>query len=253
MTAMRYSLLPLAVRTSPLNLMDATAHLNADSYLFTCFVGLIGIPGGTGSILVSRLSTAWHEATSTTPRNTLTASAGAGVFTQSRHPRHDKPSPHTVMLVLLLVAMPVGLVYFLVLRISAWLAASFTFSMLALIFLCIAVRLPSPLRSTHLPLGLFFADHRVASRGIFHYRLYVQTWVRPGHVCAANPFRSHGLGGRAVTCFMFRTSVRYWFACPQPHIMMTLGRGRMHFRDKITHTLKCNLHILSCINYCACE
>jgi solute carrier family 41 len=142
---MRYSLSPLAVRTIPLSLIDATAHLNADSYQFPCFVGLIGIPGGTGSILVSRLSTAWHVATSATPRNTPTSSADAGVFiAQSRHLRHDKPSPHTVMLALLLVAMPVGLVYFLILRISAWLAASFTFSMLALIFLCIAVRLHSP-------------------------------------------------------------------------------------------------------------
>lgn len=104
----------------------------------------IGIPGGTGSIFVSRLSTAWHLATSATPRNTPAASAGAGVFiARSTHPRHDKPSPRTVMLVLLLVSLPVGLIYFIVLRVSAWLATSFTFSMLALIFLSIAVRLPS--------------------------------------------------------------------------------------------------------------
>lgn len=145
--AMRYSPLPLVVRTIPFNLIGCiTAHLNADSYLFLCFVGLLGIPGGTGSIFVSRLSTAWHLATSANPRNMPTASAGAGVFiSQSGHSRHDKlPSPRTVMLVLLLVSLPVGLVYFLVLRISAWLAASFTFSMLALTFLCIAVRLPYP-------------------------------------------------------------------------------------------------------------
>lgn len=43
------------------------------------------------------------------------------------------------MLVLLLVAMPVGLVYFLVLRLFAWLPTAFAFSMLALFFLCIAV------------------------------------------------------------------------------------------------------------------
>ncbi|KAH9992844.1 hypothetical protein BJV77DRAFT_1001392 [Russula vinacea] len=79
-----------------------------------------GIPGGTGSILVSRL-----------------------------HLRHDEPSPRTVMLVLLLVSIPVGLVYFLFLRASTWLAASFTFSMLALIFLY----------------------HCVTIRRIFHYRI----------------------------------------------------------------------------------
>jgi hypothetical protein len=157
MMAMRNSLLPLAVRTIPPNLIDVTAHLNADSYLFSCFVGLIGIPGGTGSIFASRLSTAWHVATSATPRNTPTASADTGVFiAQSRHPRHNEPSPRTVMLALLLVALPVGLVYLLVLRISAWLTVPFTFSMLALIFLCIAVRLPSPFLSTHLPLDVFF-------------------------------------------------------------------------------------------------
>jgi hypothetical protein len=43
------------------------------------------------------------------------------------------------MFVLLLVAIPVGLVYFLVLRLFAWLSAAFAFSMLALFFLCIAV------------------------------------------------------------------------------------------------------------------
>jgi len=153
---MGYSLLPLAVRTILLNLIDATAHLNADSYLFPCSIGLVGIPGGTGSIFVSRLSTAWHVATSATPRNMPTSSAGASVFiAQSGQPRHDKPSPRTVMLVLLLVALPVGLVYFIILRISGWLAASFTFSMLALLFLSIAVRLPSPLLSTRLTLDVF--------------------------------------------------------------------------------------------------
>lgn len=227
---MGYSLLPLVVRTILLYLIDATAHLNADSYLFPCSIGLVGIPGGTGSIFVSRLSTAWHVATSATPRNMPTSSAGASVFiAQSRQPRHDKPSPRTVMLVLLLVALPVGLVYFIILRISSWLAASFTFSMLALLFLSIAVRLPSPLLSTRLTLDFFFVDHRVASHGIFHYRLYVQTRVRPGHVCDANPFRNHRLGGRAVTCFMFRTGFRYWLACPQSHITMTLGRDRCAF------------------------
>ena len=43
------------------------------------------------------------------------------------------------MFVLLLVAIPVGLVYFLVLRLFAWLTTAFAFSMLALLFLCIAV------------------------------------------------------------------------------------------------------------------
>jgi hypothetical protein len=102
---------------------------------------------------------------------------------------------------------------------------------------------PSSPRTYHLM--FFCVDHPVASRGIFHYRLYVQTRVRPGRVCDANPFRNHGLGGRTVTCFVFRASIRYWFACPQTHTIMTLDRGRWHFRDKITHTLYCNSHILS--------
>lgn len=121
-------------------------------------LSFLGIPGGTGSILVSRLSTAWHVASSTNPRNTAPTFAGA----HSSHLRHDEPSPRTVMLVLLLVAIPVGLFYFLFLRVSAWLAASFTFSMLALIFLCIAVRLPKHL-TLIVPDDVFFC------RSLCHY------------------------------------------------------------------------------------
>ncbi len=50
------------------------------------------------------------------------------------------------MLALLLVSLPVALVYFLVLRLFAWLATAFAFSMLALFFLCIAV---SPCFASH--------------------------------------------------------------------------------------------------------
>jgi hypothetical protein len=57
------------------------------------------------------------------------------------------------MLVLLLVAMPVGLVYFLILRLFAWLATAFAFSMLALFFLCISV-------SVHARSSMYTADHR---------------------------------------------------------------------------------------------
>ncbi len=153
------------------------------------------------------------------------ASAGAGVsIAQSRHSHPDKPSPRTVMLVLLLVSMPVGLVYFLVLRLSGWLAASFTFSMLALTFLCIAVRY-THLHPTHSPLDIFCTDHRVISSGVFHYRLYDKTRVRPRHVCATNPFGTHGPGGRAIARFMFRISIRDWFACSQPLIIMTLAEA----------------------------
>jgi hypothetical protein len=127
--------------------IDVTARLNADTHHSPTF--FLGIPGGTGSILVSRLSTAWHVAASAIPRNMApTSAAGEGVsIARSSHLHHDEPSPRTVMLVLLLVSLPVGVVYFFFLRVSTWLAASFTFSMLALIFLCIAVRLSSP--STH--------------------------------------------------------------------------------------------------------
>ena len=58
------------------------------------------------------------------------------------------------MFVLLLVALPIGLVYFLILRLSAWLATAFAFSMLALFFLCIAVSV-----HPHSP-PLYTANHR---------------------------------------------------------------------------------------------
>lgn len=221
---MRYSPLPLAVRTVMLFVIDATAHSNADSHLF---LRPIGIPGGTGSILVSRLSTAWHLAISAIPHNTPPVSTGAGVYIDRSSHSHHEPSPRTVMLVLLLVAIPVALVYFLVLHVSAWLAASFTFSMLALIFLCIAVRLP---RTYHtLFSDVFFADHCVTSRGLFDHQLLFETRVRPGHVCNANPFGGRGFDGRVVTCFVFRASIGDWLACPHQPLIMRLGRGLAAF------------------------
>ena len=101
---------------------------------------LSGIPGGTGSIFVSRLSTAWHVATSALRDAALPGAAGGFV-----RPHHE-PSPRVVMLALLLVSLPVALVYFLVLRLFAWLATAFAFSMFALFFLCIAV---SPCFASH--------------------------------------------------------------------------------------------------------
>ena len=132
------------------------------------------------------------------------------------------------MLVLLLVAIPVALVYFLVLHVSAWLAASFTFSMLALIFLCIAVRLLRTYRT--LFTDVFSADHGVTNRSVFHHQLLFETRVRPGHVCNANPFGGRGFGGRVVACFMFRASICNWLTCPhQPLIFMRLGQGLVVF------------------------
>lgn len=155
----------------------------------------VGIPGGTGSILVSRLSTAWHLALSAIPHSTAPASAGAGVYVdRSSHPRHDEPTPRTVMLILLLVSISVALVYFFVLHVSAWLAASLAFSMLALIFLCIVVSYCAPTYRL-LFSDAFFADHLVTSCGLFHYQLLVETRVRPRYVCTANPFGCHGLDG----------------------------------------------------------
>jgi len=114
-----------------------------------------GVPGGTGSIFVSRLSTAWHAsvAASGTPRDNPPLDSVEVPITQSSHPRHrHEPSPRVVMLVLLFVAMPVGLVYFLILSLTGWLATSFAFSMLALFFLCIAITLS-------LVVGYFITDY----------------------------------------------------------------------------------------------
>ncbi|KAI0261732.1 hypothetical protein BC834DRAFT_894338 [Gloeopeniophorella convolvens] len=94
-----------------------------------------GVPGGTGSIFVSRLSTALHAAAY--PAHDALAS-GAGSAEPDKHARHE-PAPRLVMLVLFLVAIPVTLVFFLILRVSGWLSAPFTFSLVALFFLCIAI------------------------------------------------------------------------------------------------------------------
>ncbi|KAI9436318.1 hypothetical protein H4582DRAFT_1965955 [Lactarius indigo] len=85
-----------------------------------------GIPGGAGSIFVSRLSTALHAAAS------VIAPSNSG------HSHHE-PSPRVVMLVLFLVSIPVGIAFFFILRVSAWLATPFLFTILALFFLCSAI------------------------------------------------------------------------------------------------------------------
>jgi hypothetical protein len=82
------------------------------------------------------MSTAFHAISSTIFNNVPPDPVRA--ITRSSHPRHG-PTPHVVFIVLLLVAMPVGFIYFLILHLFAWLAAPFAFSMLALFFLCITV------------------------------------------------------------------------------------------------------------------
>ncbi|KAI0303295.1 hypothetical protein B0F90DRAFT_1816136 [Multifurca ochricompacta] len=95
-----------------------------------------GIPGGTGSIFVSRLSTALHAAAPAVHDNPTSDSMG--ITTPSGRSRSE-PTPRVVMLVLLVVSIPVGLIYFFVLRVLTWLTAPFAFSIIALFFLCIAI------------------------------------------------------------------------------------------------------------------
>ncbi|KAI0062016.1 hypothetical protein BV25DRAFT_1838557 [Artomyces pyxidatus] len=100
-------------------------------------VAIGGLPGGAGSILVSRLSTALHAA----------ASSSVNIFpppstsVTSLVPKHSQKEPSTglVIVTLFLVTIPVELVYLLILRALGWLHAPFVLSIFALIFLCIAV------------------------------------------------------------------------------------------------------------------
>jgi solute carrier family 41 len=79
-----------------------------------------GLPGGAGSIFVSRLSTALHA---------------AGSVIAPRHYSQREPSPRLVMLVLFLVSIPVAIAFFSILRISSWLTTPLMFTVLALFFL----------------------------------------------------------------------------------------------------------------------
>ncbi|KAH9030069.1 Mg transporter [Lactarius hengduanensis] len=87
-----------------------------------------GIPGGAGSIFVSRLSTALHAAASV-----------IAPLPNPGHSNHNEPSSRVVMLVLFLVSIPVGVAFFFILRVSSWLATPFLFTVLALFFLCTAI------------------------------------------------------------------------------------------------------------------
>ncbi|KAI0042837.1 hypothetical protein FA95DRAFT_1563902 [Auriscalpium vulgare] len=100
-------------------------------------VAIGGLPGGAGSILVSRLSTALHAAASAA-HHVLPSASTSAVSLPQKHAHHE-PSIGLVMVTLFLVTIPVELVYLLILRALNWLHAPFVFSIFALVFLCIGV------------------------------------------------------------------------------------------------------------------
>ncbi|KAI0317479.1 hypothetical protein OF83DRAFT_1171950 [Amylostereum chailletii] len=97
-------------------------------------IAIGGLPGGTGSILVSRLSTSLHAAASTVTHMHPTDSEMT-LFP----PRSHGPSPRLVMLTLFLVAIPVEIVFLSTSWALGWLQTPFVFAALALIFLCLAI------------------------------------------------------------------------------------------------------------------
>ncbi|EIN07878.1 Mg transporter [Punctularia strigosozonata HHB-11173 SS5] len=91
-------------------------------------VVISGLPGSTGSVFVSRLSTALHA-----------AAASAGALPTSSKLGTRQPSPRLVMLTLLLVTFPVELVFLGTLRALGWLRPPVLFVAFSVLFFCIAV------------------------------------------------------------------------------------------------------------------
>jgi len=96
--------------------------------IYAALTLLIGIPGGAGSIFVSRQSTSLHAAASVIAPHVV-----------SRGDRKSELSPRLVMLLLFVISIPVGIAFFFILRVSSWLATPFLFTLLALFFLCATV------------------------------------------------------------------------------------------------------------------
>ena len=127
----------MQISPSPLAVRASSQRNNFSRQLSPYFC--LGIPGGAGSIFVSRLSTALHAAASAI----MPLPDSAGVVSRDRGHSHHEPSPRVVMLVLFFISIPVGIAFFFFLRVFSWLATPFAFTLLALFFLCTAVSLVS--------------------------------------------------------------------------------------------------------------
>lgn len=118
-----------------------TAH-GHDMLLIT-LASYLGLPGSVGSILISRLSTALHAASST-PHD---ASASTTFLSPQSHSNTHTPalSARTVMLTLFLVTLPVEVILLAILKGVGWLTLGFGMISAAGLGFCLAVRLsPSP-------------------------------------------------------------------------------------------------------------
>ncbi|OCH88237.1 hypothetical protein OBBRIDRAFT_734865 [Obba rivulosa] len=90
-----------------------------------------GLPGGIGSIFISRLSTALHAAA-------LTMSSSLPSADDLR-PKNVQPNPRLVMITLLLVAIPVEITFLAVVYALDWLRLSLVFMVVQVLFFWIDV------------------------------------------------------------------------------------------------------------------
>lgn len=89
----------------------------------------LGLPGATGSIFVSRLSTSLHAAAVSLTHPTPSSS-----------PHKKEPSQKLVMLTLLLITLPVEVVFLGILMGLGWLDLPILFVLFSVLFFCFAVR-----------------------------------------------------------------------------------------------------------------
>lgn len=105
--------------------ISGTTHFPSSSSSQLMRKRVAGLPGGVGSILVSRLSTSLHA---------------AALSTSSRPPAGTvEASPRLVMITLLLVTLPVEVVFLAILHSMGWLRLPWTFIGLSVVFFCCAV------------------------------------------------------------------------------------------------------------------
>ncbi|KAA1477669.1 hypothetical protein DENSPDRAFT_829062 [Dentipellis sp. KUC8613] len=93
-------------------------------------IAISGLPGNTGAILTSRLSTSLH-----------TAAAGSLSIPMDgpRKPAREEPSPRLVLLTLLAVTLPIAIAYLAILHGLGWLTLPVPFLAFAFLFFCCAV------------------------------------------------------------------------------------------------------------------
>jgi len=111
-----------------------------------------GLPGSVGSIFVSRLSTALHQAASVIASTSLPGSTSSRFKPNSGTTM--PPNMRIIVFTLFLVTLPIEVIFLTLMRVLGWVTLPLAFLCFAVIFFCVAV-IASLVISQHLTIFLW--------------------------------------------------------------------------------------------------